>query len=157
MKLAVLARIPALNIGTHEDSRGELPTSKGRLINQALSFKLLAGATFLFAVAAILPFTLSRGSQSRPSSDSSRPSDALAEWQPSPSAQLPSTSTPALATAVAPPTEVACESASPASTGAPLMSPWPNPAHPTLSPTEARFEQPPAGVNQAMAIRPSLH
>ena len=40
----VLARIPDLSIAGRNGARRELPLSSGRVIGQALSFKLLAGA-----------------------------------------------------------------------------------------------------------------
>jgi hypothetical protein len=48
---------------------------------------------------------------------------------------------------------VASQSPAPASIDSPLMSAWPNSAHPVSAP-EAGAEEPRAGANQAMAIRP---
>jgi hypothetical protein len=162
-KPRVLARIPKIVSSVQGQAREETPLSSGRLIGQALSFKLLGGAALVLVVVAIFAF--------HGSSPSSVPSVAVTPppaWQPSPPA----------ASAEAAPVWVAPVATAPASTPAPasplpmpevrpqpklagtppappaaaLMSAWPSPAHPTSAPEMSR-EEPQVGVNQAMAIR----
>ncbi len=172
-KLMVLARIPDVGVAEHHATRERLPTSSGRVIGQALSFKLLAVAVLLLVVTATIPFALWRnGLATAPSTAPSTAADASTPWQagsPVPSAgtapiwaaptvaavpaSAPTPVKPLLMPDVVPQPKVGSDFPAPAATDAPLMSTWPNPSHPIASP-EAGGEEPRANMNQAMAIRP---
>ena len=163
-KFVVLARIPAVGRTENEHADVGLPLSYGRLMSQSLSFKVLAGVALLLMIVATIPFALSR---SGPAVDPSATADPLLEWHPGPLASsadaapawiapVAETSTPIPvgppATPDEPPRpEAEVEPTMTASADVPLMSPWPNPAHPI----EAAVEESYPGANQAMAIRPS--
>ncbi len=170
MQPMVLARIPDIAIaakhGGHKEHK-TVPTSSGRVIGQSLSFKLLAGVVLLLGVAAVVPFALWGHAQS---TDAPSTADALPAWHPgspAPSAATAPTWTPVAAVpasapipaspspmpSMLPQPNVASVPPAPASIDSPLMSAWPNSAHPTAAP-ETGVEEPRAGVNQAMAIRP---
>jgi hypothetical protein len=171
-KLIVLARIPDLSVSEHKASPGNRLASRGRVISQALSFKLLAVLALLLVAMAIVPLTVNKtGSPT----DSPPAIDPVAARQPNSPAVLTNAGTgpiaPVAQTAVSTPTLVrpspvpsvppqpviATTPPAPAPTpaaAAPLMSAWPNPGHPTSTP-EAGSNQPQASLNQAMAIRPS--
>jgi hypothetical protein len=165
----VLARIPDLRAVGPEAVDGERVLSRGRMINQALSFKLLAGAVVLLMVMAVVPYITKKSDSS---ADPPAVSDPLTTWQ-SASTALPTGPGPTPAVSVSavvafPPASesvvpIAGEQLQPAATGsrpasasteARPKSPWPNPAHPT-SASEASPENASAQVNQAMAIRPT--
>jgi hypothetical protein len=164
----VLARIPDLRAVGPETVDGGRLLSTGRLINQALSFKLLTGAVLLLIAMAVVPFLVKR---SGAPADSPVVADPLATWQstssvaptgPAPTVLSVGTtvvSSPASDSVVPipgelPPPVVAGSRPAPASAETPLMSTWPNPAHPT-SVSETSPDNSPARVNQAMAIRPT--
>lgn len=165
----VLARIPDLRAVGPETVDGERLLSTGRLINQALSFKLLAGAVLLLMVMAVVPFLVKKAGTS---ADPPVVADPATTWQlassPMPTSSAPPSAASVSMAAVSPPASdsvvpipgelpqpaVAGRKPTPASTEAPLMSTWPNPAHPT-SVSETTPENSPARVNQAMAIRPT--
>ena len=167
-KSAVLARIPAVGPAENKHVDDGLPPSRGRLMSQSLSFRLLAAVAVLLMAVATLQFTLSRSGQP---ADPSTTADPLSEWRPGPLtpsadaapawiAPVAETSTPIPASPsatpdVPPQPEVENEPMMTASTETPLMSPWPNPAHPISPQTEAAADESHTGVNQAMAIRPS--
>jgi hypothetical protein len=163
----VLARIPDVaNAGEH-DGRKNPPTSSGRVIGQALSFKLLTAVVVVLVVVAIIPFALWRNSQS---TDPSATADAPPAWhpgEPAPTAPTAPTWTPVAAVPASAPIpaspspmpgtlpqpNVSNSSPTPASIDSPLMSAWPNAAHP-IPASEAGAEESRAGANEAMAIRP---
>ena len=66
-ELVVLARIPDLGNVGRSRRRGWSLASRGRLIGQALSFKLLATAALLLVAMALVPLTVHTGS---PAADS---------------------------------------------------------------------------------------
>jgi len=166
-KLTLLARIPDLSISPEEKPCKSKLFSRGRILNQAISFKLLAVAVVLLIVVALIPKVLKRGD----SADRSVATESAPAWggsgattsSESPAAAPASVADasgakpvqgnvrpatrPALATGVA--------SAIPASrpVDEPLMSAWPNPNYP-ISPENGGVE-PQAGANQPMALRPS--
>jgi hypothetical protein len=162
----VLARIPDVAAGEHGDHK-TAPTSSGRVIGQSLSFKLLAAVVLVLVVVATIPFALWRNGRS---TDPTATADALPEWHPgapAPSAGTAPTWTPVVAVPASapipaspspmpgamPPPNVASQSPAPGSMDLPLMSAWPNSAHPVPA-SEVGAEEPRAGANQAMAIRP---
>ena len=63
-ELIVLARIPDLGSVGRSRHRGRSLASRGRVIGQALSFKLLAIATLLLVAMALVPLTVHKSSQS---------------------------------------------------------------------------------------------
>jgi hypothetical protein len=176
MKPPILARIPELKATGDQKSRARQPASGGRVIGQAWSFKLLAAATALLVVVAIVPFAIPKKDQSAGPSTAVNTAPA---WQTGPSApsantapawSIPIAEVSAPARTPTGPTIPASPPATPsvfpqpnraddspvsasASTNTPMMSTWPNSAHPISSP-EAGAGEPRASVNQAMAIRP---
>jgi hypothetical protein len=166
-KPTVLARIPQITTA-NESARGELPVSRGRVIGQALSFRMLGTAVVVLVALAIVPYLFLRGNQ--PAAPSAAANTAPA-WQPSPPASsadaapvwvapvavtpksAPATISPSPMPEVSPQAKVAV-APPPAQAASALMSPWPNPAHPASTP-EAGSEEPRASANQSMAIRPS--
>jgi hypothetical protein len=161
----VLARIPDVATAEHGGHK-TVPKSTGRVIGQSLSFKLLAGVVLLLVVVAIIPFALWKHGQS---TDSPATADAMPAWHPgspAPSAATAPSWTPVVAVPASAPIpaspspmpsampqpQVASQPPAPAAIDSPLMSAWPNSAHPVAP--EADAEQPRAGANQAMAIRP---
>jgi hypothetical protein len=170
MKPAVLARIPDLASSERETAGGE-PPSRGRVVSQALSFKLLAGAAVLLAVMAVVPSVFRRGGEKEGPATASTPTAAWSASPPAPSAAAaprwtaPVVSAPASTPIPASPSpmpdgspapKAAGASTAPVSAAAALMSPWPNPTQSISSP-EAGNDAPRAAVNQAMAIPPSEH
>jgi len=172
-KSMVLARIPDVGVAEHQGSRAELPTSSGRVIGQALSFKLLAVAVLVLVVTATIPYALWRnGRATAPSTTADASTTTATAWQagsPGSSAgtapvwvapavaavpaAAPSPVKSLLTPEVVPQPKVASDSPVPASPDASQMSAWPNPNHQIASP-EAGGEAPRASMNQAMAIRP---
>lgn len=168
-KPLVVARIPDLSPAEHRETRRELPPSTGRLIGQALSFKLLSATMLLLVVAATLSSVLGRNSRSTASSTS----DVVSEWRPGsdtssadvaprwtpPAAEVPAVVPTAVNRSPTPtvvrPVEAARESPAAVPVGAPRMSVWPNPAYPITAQREPTGDEPHAGANQAMAIRPA--
>jgi hypothetical protein len=155
----VLACIPDLHITSDADASSGLPGSRGRVIGQSLSFKLLMATIAFLVVAAILPFVLGTRDQSP---DPSSVANALSPNNPAPSAPSvntagarpvrvvqaaaagPTLASPPRTPGVLPQPEVKSAPPPPLPAGAPLMSQWPNPA------MAARQTEPSA--NQAMTI-----
>ena len=82
-KWTVLARIPDLNAAgadgaADEEAGGGLPASTGRLIKQALSFRLLVGTALFLLVAAVMPFALRQEGPIGRSVVGNRPGDGVA-------------------------------------------------------------------------------
>jgi hypothetical protein len=168
MKWIVLARIPNLG-GTGEGaSFGESPKSTGRILDQVISFKLLAALTVGLIAVALIPMAVHKNTST---SEAVAVHDVSARQAPTaasaaaplvytPSATPVQTVTPGLATA--PPIAVPMPCNSPASDSVPnrpssangvdtaMMSVWPNPEH-----AMSASGQDAAGVkvNQAMSIR----
>ena len=177
----VLARIPDLNAagadGTaDEDADRGLPASTGRLIRQALSFRLLVGTALFLLAAAVIPFALGKKA---PSVDPSAATDAASAWH-SASGSASADASPAEkipAMAAAPVRPVALIPATPQRSrppaivplppdtkGAPqpsraadqpLMSRWPNPAHAPSRPAMRGTEPSRAVANKPIAAHPS--
>jgi hypothetical protein len=168
----VLAHIPDLSAVVEKSrSNGRRPTSRGRVIGQALSFKLLAVAVVLLVALAMVPWTINRNGSSV---DSPTPADSLPAWNPGPptpsanvaavhatplaEAAKPTPASPSPTPRVFPQPKVV--SALPVSASAsaptvvPQISPWPSPDHP-ISPPETASEDLRTDVDQAMATRPS--
>jgi len=170
---AVLARIPDLNAhrsNAHDSEAmdSKLPASTGRLLSQALSFKLLAGAAFLLLLAAIVPFLFNK--KGAPS-DASPSMASAPPWHPGPivaEADIPPVGNPTAARAATspptpaatpellpPPPEVNLGLAPDTESDLPLMSRWPNPAHAIAE--QMGVEQPRMGANQPMTIRTPVY
>ena len=150
MELIVLARIPDLGSVGRNRRRGRSLASRGRVIGQALSFKLLAIAALLLVAMALVPWTVHRSSQSADSPPAVAAGATPVAQTPAPA---PAPASPSAVPAAAPQPKVASAPPTPAAAEIPLMSKWPNPAHPTSTPVAAN-EEPRAGANQPMAIRP---
>jgi hypothetical protein len=158
-----------------EEKSGWGPTGS-RLLNQALSFKLLAGGTILLLAMAILPSALNKKA---PSTDTSatagvssanrlQPSAGSAEgvspWRaataqtsPKPPTLLrpsPTERTPAPVAVLPPPPEVQGKPTQNVAENVPTLSVWPNPVHPVSQQTEVGAEKSPANSNPPTAIRP---
>lgn len=159
----VLARIPKIGTSGNGRTRQELPLSRGRVIDQALSAKVLGGVALALVIVAIVPWMF-RGNSKPPTSAAAAPA-----WQPDPPAAsaeaAPVWVAPVAATPVSPlapaspspmpevsPQEKVASALPPVPAAAALMSPWPNPAHPTSAPDVG--DEPRAGANQTMALRP---
>ena len=149
-KAIVLARIP--NLAGPWESSDRVSLSGGRrLLNQSISFKLLAGGALLLILLAIAPWTIGRqGSTTDPqaTADAGRPATSVKEAAACDSlaAEAPAlapigASRPAMSlTGNQQPTVAASEE---------RMTPW----SPPSSQSERRVEELPAGANRAMAIR----
>jgi hypothetical protein len=173
----VLARIPDLNAGSDaaadEETFMGLPASTGRLIKQALSFKLLIGTALFLLVAAVMPFVFGKKA---PSADPSPVIDSAAAWHSGsnpalaerlpagkmsatpaassrPVAVIPATSERVKPPATVPPLPDKRAPPQPRSANGPLWSNWPNPAHATAKP--AGGEAPRADATQPATVRPS--
>jgi hypothetical protein len=141
----VLARIPDLNAAGADgaadgETGGALSASAGRLIKQALSFKLLVGtALFLLAVA-----VFAVGKKAPPTDPAatwpSDPAPVAADASPTdtvpstpvvasrPPAMIPATTEPARAPAIIPPPSIVKDTPQPSpAVDQPRMSSWPNP------------------------------
>ena len=149
-ELIVLARIPDLGDVGGSRHRGRSLASRGRVIGQALSFKLLAIVTVLLIAMALVPLTLRKSGQSADSPPTAAGSTTPFAQAPAPA---PTPISPPPMPAAVPQPKVASAPPPPAAAEIPRMSQWPNPAHPTSPPAAGNVE-PRAGVNQAMAIRP---
>ena len=140
----VLARIPDINSNTEEslanDESGWLPTSAGRLIQQAMSFKLLVGTALFLLVVAIVPLLTSRTppGATDPAKVAEQsptwhggPTPAPAEAVPAAVAAKPATMVPATSEPIRPPAVVTSEPKTKAPpkparvAERPLMSTWP--------------------------------
>ncbi len=183
VKGLVLARIPDLSRSDEADDPSAV-SSGGRLLSQALSFRLLGIVVLLLMGSAVLKFAVGRSHSDGPVADggsqtSVATTDAVPVWTgpaAKPPAPAPVVLTPAPAAEAAPCPVAAHESPTPVAKAAgPLMSsPWPNPAHAVSTGVEARDvstkgdspifvdtrigtvpDSPPAGANRAMAIRSS--
>ena len=143
MEPIVLARIPDLGSVGRNRHRGRSLASRGRVIGQALSFKLLAVVALVLVAMALVPLTVRKSSQSADSPPTPACTPVAQAPAPRRSVCRPLLQHPRLP--VAPPTPAVAE--------IPLMSKWPNPAHPTSTPVAAN-EEPRAGANQPMAVRP---
>jgi hypothetical protein len=167
MKPMVLARFPTMNLARGEDVHGGTPPSRGRILDQSLSFKLLAAAVLLLVAVATVPLALSRNASSTTPSAMAEPSPAWQISQPRAlvdaapvcvapvPASLPAPTSLSPLPGVRPKPQVAGVPLATPSADAPLMSAWPNPAYPTSPQDEVGVEEPRAGANQAMAIRPT--
>jgi len=179
-KLAVLARFPDLSedntpTGSGKSIGGGMLASTGRLINQVVSFKLLAGIMMFLLVGAVLPFSIGRN---RPATDdlSSKDSQAtcpaesaseLADAAPAQSAPIvqpavrrpvvlvPVTAEPSSAPAIVP-SQFEVEGAAKRGPAAesPLMSSWLNPASADARQSGAEERQPGTNAGLPTAIRP---
>lgn len=158
MKPMVLARFPIIDLADKEEARGATPDSKGRILGQAMSFKLLAASVLVLVVGSVAPWAWKQSNSSESSTSEpaitwqNRPPKAAVEAAPvcvtaAPmSAAAQQSPSPALRVASKPPIATV-SSAATATTGASLMSAWPNPNHPTQGDAEVK-------TNQSMAIRP---
>ena len=165
--LNLLARFPDVSTVRPERIGGKVPPSRGRVIGQALSFKVLAvAAVLLVGIAIVL-------NRSGPSSESSTATTSLPQWHsesPAPSANAapvwvtPLAQTPAATPApTAPPATpgippqptLANEPSAMTAAVGPLMSQWPNPAYPTAPQIDSGVDESHADANQSMAIRPA--
>lgn len=159
MKLTVLARIPNLNSSKASGPPEEPPTSRGRIISQVLSFKVLAGVVLVLVAVAIVPAfkPATPTPESTATAEAWHPgelaasADAAPAW-PAPVAESPASSSPMPNILEKP--NVASVTPVSASIDEPLMSPWPNPSQATNPRNEGGAEEPRAGVNQSMALRP---
>ncbi len=173
--IKVLACFPDLNsfkTEQRDDGAAETspPSSAGRIINQALAFKLLSAVTLLLLAVAVFPLFSSRAD--RPAASPSA-TDASLPWQagatagpgettmaqssaPRPATVVPATPQQSLAPVILPPPpETAAAPRPTPSADVPLVSSrWPNPAH-AVSPQDNPGGEPPrAEANQPMAVRP---
>lgn len=183
MRPPVLARIPNLNSSRTERSPEEPPTSKGRILSQAISWKLLASVALVLVALAIVPLATKRDAAS------SEPATVAETWHPSvpaPSADVAppwsapiaqtTTAQPATTQSAATPSPIATMMPEPpvnsvtptsASVDEPLVSAWPNSPQstnpsPSTSPTQSTWPRTDAvsqdsrvDANQSMAIRPN--
>jgi hypothetical protein len=169
--LPILARIPQVG-GGQSWARSTQPTSKGRLISQVSSFRLLAACIVVLLVIAAFPMALRK--KSAPAASTPAVAAAPApQWQPSGPAASIGVAPVATAPAAAPtfvPVSATANSApiagafpqpaagKPLTTAdnrnLPLMSAWPNPAAPPAAPGELGAEQPQVEANRAKALRP---
>jgi hypothetical protein len=148
----VLARVPDLSGSGRSRRRREEPKSNGRMLNQAISFKLLGIAASLLLVVAIVPFAFNGNPQADEAP--ATPAAPMPVWQPQASlvstetgvaAPAPALPEPALtplaapAAAIPPPSPTfpipppavqayPVASVPPAISETPTMSQWPNPA-----------------------------
>jgi hypothetical protein len=162
MRPPVLARIPNLSSSRAERPPEEPPTSGGRIINQAFSWKLLASVALVLVALAIVPLSSKRDAAS------SDPTAAAEAWNPSaptpaPAAEVASPWTTPVAMAPTSPAPVANTAFEPladgvkpasASIAEPLVSAWPNAPQSTWPKPATAEEQPQADANQSMAVRP---
>jgi hypothetical protein len=183
-KRIVFARIPDLN-ASHSGHGSETEQSTGwgpsgrRLLDQALSFKLLAGGTLLLLLAAVIPCVLSNKSQ--PADTPAAAGDSSANGLQSPSGSaggvspwkgptiqtaqkpptfvrpLPAERTVAPVAVNSPPPEVQVPPAPKGMKDEPEVSVWPNPVHPVSQQAGVGAEESPASANQPMTIRPSVY
>jgi hypothetical protein len=161
----ILARIPDVATSTKYGGGHQVPASTGRVIGQAASFKLLAGSALLLVVVAVIPYALWKQGQSADTSATAEALPALHSGSSAPSAAPAPTWTPVAAVPASAPipaspspmpnatlqATVASAPPAPAAVDSPLMSAWPNVAHPVAP--QAGAEEPRAGANQAMAVR----
>jgi len=180
-KRIVFARIPDLNAShSGHDMEGEKNTGWGptgsRLLNQALSFKLLAGGTLLLLAVAILPsvFTKKAPSTDTPATAGASPAnrlqshsesaDSVSPWRaataqtvPKPPTLLrpsPTERSQAPVAVLPPPPEVQGKPTPNVAEDVPTLSVWPNPVHPVSQQSEVGAEKSPANSNPPTAIRP---
>ena len=164
----VLARIPDVATSANRGGAKEVPTSTGRVIGQAASFKVLSGVVLLLVVVAVIPYALWKHGQS---TDTVASAETLPAWNPGAStpssaaaaptwtpvaavpASAPIPASPAPMPAAMPQATVSSTPPGPAPIDSPLMSAWPNSTHPVAP--EAGAGEPRADANQSMAIRPS--
>lgn len=159
MKPMVLARFPVIDLADRGEAPQTIPDSRGRLFGQALSFKLLAASVLVLVVGAVVPWSLKQKNTSDSSASEpavtwqSRPPKAAIEPTPVCVAAAPASvsapQAPATTPRVAsrPQIITSVPAAATTTTGASLMSAWPNREHPIPSPTEAK-------TNQPMVVRP---
>ncbi len=186
-KLAVLARFPDLSAtsspaGDEKPLAGGILVSTGRMIGQAVSFKLLAGIMLFLVVGAVLPFFVGKdrpaagelSSSDSETIDSTKPASELADAataqgmplvQPTmrrPVVVVPIAAEPSSAPAIVPSRfEVESEAKSASAAESPQMSSsWMPPA--ATAPLDARpsgVEGQLPGINNSLptATRPSEH
>jgi hypothetical protein len=171
-KVVVLARIPNLGQQTpnsDEDDDAFLSESGGRLIRQALSFKLLAGLTLCLLVVAVVPFPWF--GQPSSATEPSVADDSVGSWQ----SDLPATrsdattqlDTPRQATLVraapelspghdslARPQAERPQRASPPPADGPLMSKWPNPLATARTQNSPATDRAPSSVAPPATVWP---
>ncbi|MCE5266299.1 MAG: hypothetical protein LLG00_00230 [Planctomycetaceae bacterium] len=171
--IKVIASFPDLNALGREKHHGglvqtEQPCSTGRIINQALAFKVLSAVTLLLLVIAVRP--LFSGRAEKPA-ESPAMAATPTPWQPAANAaagtmvaQMPAarpvTVVPAAPQEAAAPVVVP----SPAKTTAPpsanppadgeLASKWPDPGR-AINPQAGYGDAPRATANQPMTVRPA--
>lgn len=162
--IRIVASFPDVNVAgarTRKDDAVEVgqPSSLGRLVSQAVAFKLLAGLTLVLLAIAAAPVFFGRGS---------KPAGPPSAWCPTPAASpksaptvaasrpatiVPATPRPSQPPATVPPT---AETATAQKLVPPLASSrWPDPAHAVASDNRARGEFPKAASNQPMTVRPT--
>jgi hypothetical protein len=169
----VLARIPDLNAGAEGTAEDEtimgLPASTGRLIKQALSFRLLLGTALFLLVAAVVPFL---SGKKAPSADPSPAADSATAWHtgsnpvladksipPTPAAParpvavIPANPEPSRPPTTVPPLPETKAPPQPRVAEGPLWSNWPNAAHATAKPASGEASR--RNANQPVAGRPS--
>ena len=154
MKPMVLARFPRIRGSKHPETRRESLMSRGRLIGQATSFKLLAVAALLLIAVAVVPLAIGT---SKKAADVSTEAVAAPIWQP----EAPTLATEATVPAAGPIAEVSpppVASPSPTTVAAetPTMSSaWPNPDYPTTLAPDDGGQEPETGDRPSMANRPN--
>jgi hypothetical protein len=170
----VLARIPDLNAGSDgtagEETFAGLPASTGRLIKQALSFRLLIGTAFFLLVAAVIPFVFGKKAPSadpspatdsatvwhngsNPASAETLPAEKILPMPARPVAVIPATSERSRPPVTVPPLTETKAAPQPRPADPPQFSRWPNPDHARPQPTGG--EGPRANANQPAAGHPS--
>jgi hypothetical protein len=158
----VLARFPRIRSSRHSSPHHEPPTSHGRWIGQASSFKLLALAALILVAVAVVPLAknvsqtvvetpkavepvavwqpkMAPTNAAPPALAAAAPAPVTATPAPPPKVDTPKPVTPPPEIAKATPTStapaVAAATPNPAAVEAPTMSTWPNPSHPTSAET----------------------
>jgi hypothetical protein len=76
----VLARFPRIHRFSHSGRSAETLTSRGRWLNQSMSFKLLATAVVLLVVIALVPFV--RGTSKKVAESPASEAPPAVVWQP---------------------------------------------------------------------------
>ena len=168
MKPMVLARFPRIRGSKHPETRRESLMSRGRLIGQATSFKLLAVAALLLIAVAVVPLAIGT---SKKAADVSTEAVAAPIWQPEaptlateatvpaagPIAEVspPPVASPSPMPKILPRPEIANTTPTTVAAETPTMSAWPNPDHLTTFAPDAGGQEPETGDRPSMANRPN--
>ena len=160
MKPIVIAQFPRISNSSHHWISQESLASRGRLIGQALSFKLLAVAALLLIAVAVVPWTVGTSEKSPDVSTATTPAP---QWEPNAPASATEVAvvaaspvaSPSPLPEILPQPEMANTPPTPAVAEAPTTSPWPNPAHPINPLPEADGKPLETDVRPAIAIRPT--